>query len=92
MIIGILVCLFLGTICNTLSIITFCQTRTRGMGNGIYRLWISIIGQIGTTAITIRLLLIFVTKSSQWITCFGLDYVISVSIALYYSLTACIAI
>ncbi|CAF3297833.1 unnamed protein product [Rotaria sp. Silwood2] len=62
------------------------------MGNGIYRLWISIIGQIGITAITIRLLLIFVTKSSQWITCVGLDYLISVSIAFYYSLTACIAI
>ncbi|CAF2906985.1 unnamed protein product [Rotaria sp. Silwood2] len=62
------------------------------MGNGIYRLWISIIGQIGITVITIRLLLIFVTKSSQWITCFGLDYLIAVLISLYYSLTACIAI
>ncbi|CAF4495705.1 unnamed protein product, partial [Rotaria sp. Silwood2] len=62
------------------------------MGNGIYRLWISIIGQIGIMAITIRLLLIIVTKSSQWLTCFGFDYLISISISLYYSLTACIAI
>ncbi|CAF2838064.1 unnamed protein product, partial [Rotaria sp. Silwood2] len=62
------------------------------MGNGIYRLWILIVGQIGTMTLAIRLLLIFVTKSSQIVSCFGLDYLISVSTALYYSLTACVAI
>ncbi|UJR32509.1 hypothetical protein I4U23_019971 [Adineta vaga] len=81
----------LGTICNILAIITFCQA-SQGRGNRIYRLWITIIGQCGTIIFALRLFLLISRQSSGFIDCFILDYLISVLPALYYSLTACVFI
>jgi hypothetical protein len=89
---GIIVIFLIATICNILSIITFCQKDSREMGNGIYRLWIAIVGQLGTIVVAIRLLLIFVKKSIEITNSFYLDYLISVLPALQYSLTGCVAI
>jgi hypothetical protein len=84
--------LFLSTICNILSIATFCQAKPREMGNGIYRLWITLIGQLGMMTLAIRLVLIFSKQGSGIVDCFGLEYLISVLPAVYDSLTACVAI
>jgi hypothetical protein len=74
-----------------LSIATFCQASP-GRGNRIYRLWIAIVGQLGTMTFALRLLLIFVRQSSGIIDCYYIDYLISVLPALHYSLTACVFI
>lgn len=62
------------------------------MGNGIYRLWIVIIGQFGTMILGAHPLHIFAPHGSSIINCFGLEYLISVLSAIYYSLTTCVAI
>ena len=80
------------TIGNILSIATFCQATAREMGSGIYRLWITIVGQFGMMALAIRLFLICNQRNTGFIECFGLDYLISVLPSLYYSLTACLAV
>ncbi|CAF0854927.1 unnamed protein product [Adineta ricciae] len=41
----------LGTLLNLLFFGTFCQANVREMGSGIYRLWISLIGQLNLTII-----------------------------------------
>ncbi len=89
---SVLFILLISTICNVLSIAVFCQAKPRQMGNGIYRLWITIIGQLGTMVLSARLLRIFGRQGSGIIDCFGLEYLISVLPAIYYSLTACVAI
>ncbi|CAF1191742.1 unnamed protein product [Adineta ricciae] len=73
---GIAVMLVFGTICNILSIATFCQA-SKGRGNRIYRLWMTIVGQCGTIVFALRLFLII---SRQILP------------VLYYSLTACVFI
>lgn len=89
---SILFILLISTICNVLSIAVFCQAKSRQMGNGIYRLWIAIIGQLGMIILGVRLLRIFGKQGSSIVDCVGLDYLISVLPSIYYSLTACIAI
>ncbi|CAF1342030.1 unnamed protein product [Adineta ricciae] len=94
--VGVLIVLIfvfaLGTVCNFLSIMTFAQATARETGSGIYRLWISIIGQVTLVIITIRLLMIIRKKASRWIDCFVVDYSISALVPLFYSLTVCLAI
>ena len=90
-IVCIIIVLLIGTIGNILSIATFCHV-SHGRGNRIYRLWIAIVGQLGTMIFTLRLLLMFVRQSSGIIECFVLDYLLSVLLALYHSLTACVFI
>lgn len=86
--IGIILIIFLlGSLCNLLAIATFCQPNTREMGSGIYRLWISIIGQLGITIVVIHL--IIEKNGSGKIGCFVLEYLREVFHALYDSLTAC---
>ncbi|CAF0752223.1 unnamed protein product [Adineta ricciae] len=88
---GIAVMLVFGTICNILSIATFCQA-SKGRGNRIYRLWMTIVGQCGTIVFALRLFLIISRQSSGILDCFLLEYLISVLPVLYYSLTACVFI
>ena len=89
---GIFFILLMGTICNILSIAVFYPAKSRQMGNGIYRLWIAIIGQLDTMVLAVRLLRLFSRQNSSIVACFALDYLISVLPAIYYSLTACVAI
>ncbi|CAF0723108.1 unnamed protein product [Adineta steineri] len=84
--------LFIGIICNTVSIVTFCQKTTRELISGLYRLWIAIIGQLGTIILIIRVFIMLNKKNTGIINCFVLDYLISVLSSLHYSLTACMAI
>ncbi|CAF2463681.1 unnamed protein product [Rotaria sp. Silwood2] len=79
--------LFVGSVCNLLAIGTFCQSKAREMGSGIYRLWISIIGQCGLTVVVIHILM--EQNNSEMIGCFILEYLRKVLHALYDSLTAC---
>ena len=73
--------LVFGTICNILSFAVFCQSRPREWGTGIYRLWISIIGQLGIILLGMDLFRIF-----------NVEYPIFVLVSIYYSLTACVMI
>ncbi|CAF1102858.1 unnamed protein product [Rotaria sp. Silwood1] len=85
---GILISIFLfSSICNLFSIGTFCQSNAREMGSGIYRLWISIIGQCGLTIIVIHILM--EKNNSGIIGCFILEYLRKALHASYDSLTAC---
>lgn len=88
----IIITSLVGTIGNILFIATFCQATAREMGSGIYRLWITIIGQLGTMALATRLFLISNQRNTGIIECFGLDYLISVLPPLYYSSTACLSV
>jgi hypothetical protein len=88
----IIVTSLISTVGNILSIATFCQATSREMGSGIYRLWITVVGQLGTMTFAIRLLVITNQRNTGIIDCFGLDYLISVLPSLYYSLTACLAV
>jgi hypothetical protein len=72
---------------NFLAIGTFCQPKTREIGNGIYRLWISIIGQIGLIVLVSHILL--EKTNHEIINCYILEYLGKVLHALYDSLTAC---
>ncbi len=83
----ILCILFLGSLCNLFSICTFCQPNTREMGSGIYRLWISIVGQVGLTIVISHILL--EKTNNEIIGCFILEYFRKALHALYDSLTAC---
>ncbi|CAF1256734.1 unnamed protein product [Rotaria sordida] len=76
-----------GSICNLFTIGTFCQSKTREMGSGIYRLWISIIGQCGLTIVVIHILM--ENNNNGIIGCFILEYFRKAFHALYDSLTAC---
>ena len=87
---GILLVLFLGTLWNTLGIGTFCQSRTREMGTGVYRLWISIVGQLGLMVVVLHLLLEKHHKPA--LGCFLLEYLRKALHGLYDSLTACTAV
>ncbi|UJR23203.1 hypothetical protein I4U23_026222 [Adineta vaga] len=84
----ILSILFLGSLCNVFSIATFCQSNTREIGSGIYRLWMSIIGQIGLMIVVSHLLF----EKNQLIACYLFEYLRKAFHALYDSLTACIAL
>jgi len=53
----ILCILFLGNLCNLFAICTFCQPNSREMGGGIYRLWISIVGQVDSEVVVSYILL-----------------------------------
>ena len=88
----IVVTSLISTLGNILSMATFCQRTAREMGSGIYRLWITIVAQLGTMAFAMRLFLISNQLSTRKIECLGLDYLISVLPCLYYSLTACLAV
>ena len=77
----------LGSLWNLCAIGTFCQANTREMGSGIYRLWISIIGQFGLTVVISHLFL--ERNHSRIINCFIFEYLRKVLHALYDSLTAC---
>ncbi|CAF1239023.1 unnamed protein product [Adineta ricciae] len=74
-----------GSVCNLFSIVTFCQPNTREMGSGIYRLWISIVGQIGLVIVVSHLLL----ADNKKIGCVLLEYLRKAVHAAYDSLTAC---
>ncbi|CAF1175885.1 unnamed protein product [Adineta ricciae] len=75
----------IGSVCNLFSIVTFCQPNTREMGSGIYRLWISIVGQIGLVIVVSHLLL----ANNRKIGCVLLEYLRKAVHAAYDSLTAC---
>jgi hypothetical protein len=77
----------LGSLLNLFAIGTFCQLKARELGNGIYRLWISIIGQIGLIVIVSHILL--EKTNHEIINCYLLEYLRKVLHALYDSLTAC---
>ncbi|CAF1278765.1 unnamed protein product [Adineta steineri] len=81
--------LFLGSVCNLFSMGTFCQRSTREMGSGIYRLWISIVGQFGLIVVISHILL--EKTHNKTIGCFSMEYLRKALHALYDSLTACIA-
>jgi hypothetical protein len=49
--------LLLGSLLNLLSIGTFFQPKARENGSGIYRLWTSIVGQIGLIIVVSYILL-----------------------------------
>jgi hypothetical protein len=57
------------------------------MGSGIYRLWISIVGQVGLTIVISHILL--EKTNNEIIGCFILEYFRKALHALYDSLTAC---
>ncbi|CAF1643310.1 unnamed protein product [Rotaria magnacalcarata] len=78
---------FFGSLCNLFAVGTFCQSNAREMGSGIYRLWISIIGQLGLTIVVIHT--IMEKNNSGKIGCFIFEYVRKVLHASYDSLTAC---
>jgi hypothetical protein len=83
----IIVVFLLGTLWNISAISTFCQANTREMGSGIYRLWISIIGQFGLTVLISHILL--EKTNNGIINCFIVEYLHKALHALYDSLTAC---
>lgn len=86
----ILIALFLGTLWNSCAIGTFRQERTQVMGTGIYRLWISIVGQLCLMVVALHLLL--ERHHSAVIGCYALEYLRKVLHGLYDSLTACTAV
>lgn len=88
---GIIAVFLLGLACNMLSVITFFKAA-HGRGNRIYRLWISVVGLLGTIVLALRLLLLFTRQTSGIMGCFILDYLVSALTDLYYSLTACVFI
>jgi hypothetical protein len=78
---SIFICILLiGTLCNLLAIGTFCQSNAREMGSGIYRLWISIVGQLGLTVVIIHIIL--EKNNSGRISCFIFEYLRKVLHAL----------
>ena len=83
----VLLAFLLGTLWNALAIGTFCQSPAREMGTGIYRLWISITGQIALTIVITHLLL--EKNHIEAFGCYALEYLRKVLHALFDSLTAC---
>lgn len=80
----------LASLMNLLAIGTMRRPKPLERGSGIYRLWISIIGQIGLTILVIHLLL--EKLNYQWISCYILEYLRKAIHALYDSLTACLVL
>lgn len=80
----------LASISNLLAMGTMSRPKPVERGGGIYRLWISIIGQIGLTVIVSQ---IFLEKFNyETINCYLLEYLRKALHALYDSLTACIVL
>lgn len=89
--IAVLLLVFLvGSVCNLFAIATFCQASSREMGGGIYRLWVSIVGQLGLMTVIAHLLL--ERNGSRVVGCYVFEYMRKVFHALYDSLTACTAV
>jgi hypothetical protein len=85
-----IVCLLLGSLWNSLAIGTFYQPPTREMGTGIYRLWISIIGQV--TLMIVVMHIIADKTHYEVLGCYLLEYLRQTCHALYDCLTACTTI
>jgi hypothetical protein len=79
--------LFFGSLLNLLAIGTYCQPKAWEMVGVIYRLWITIIGQIGLIIVVSHILL--EKTNHEKIGCYILEYLRKVLHALYDSLTAC---
>lgn len=80
-----------GTVGNFLTFRTFCQSVTREMGTGIYRLWLSIVAQLCLTFVLLHFML---QKHRRWTTfnCNVFEYLEKVLHSLYDSLVACTTI
>ena len=75
---------------NLLAIGTMRRPKPLERSSGIYRLWISIIGQIGLTVLVSHILLD--KFNYQTINCYILEYLRKAIHALYDSLTACVVL
>ncbi|CAF1031787.1 unnamed protein product [Didymodactylos carnosus] len=90
--------LIVGLVCNTCSIIIFCDTELRQIGCGIYLLYLSIVSQAGLIIFGLRFTYMLLTQMYVFesllllkVSCVFLEYFVRLIPSIFDWLTVCVA-